>query len=334
MLASTPELNCWTICTSSDTPGLMRMYADFEQVLAESRADAVIVDNCPPYHPDYLRKLPFYKVLRVADGPLAAYDRDLAYLHAYDQVLYHSPAYSRDMGMAEKLRYCGKSNCDFWPLGLFDALHDPSKSEAEVFSRERDVDVVFIGGLYAGKMPLLARLKKTFGRRFRLHGLTNWKKNAYFNVKHGFPGWLTPLAFEQYVPLYQRAKIGINIHNRGDYTVGSYRLFDLPGNGVMQISDGGPYLDDFFKAGEEIIGYSSADDLIDKVRYYLDNDEERNRIALNGYRAVMLRHRMAHRMEEAGNLISLGMTRIAWHGTQKSALSGAPVAARGEFQKD
>jgi len=42
-----------------------------------------MVDTCPPYHPDWLCKLPVFKVLRVADGPLAAYDRDFAYAHAY-----------------------------------------------------------------------------------------------------------------------------------------------------------------------------------------------------------------------------------------------------------
>ena len=66
-------------------------------------------------------------------------------------------------------------------------------------------------------------------------------------------------------------------------------LFGLAGNGVMQILAGGSYLDDFF---EKIIGYSSTADLIDKLRYHLDHDRERNRIVFKGYRAVMYRHRM------------------------------------------
>jgi spore maturation protein CgeB len=103
--------------------------------------------------------------------------------------------------------------------------------------------------------------------------------------------------------LYQRAKIGINVHNRGDYTVGSYRLFELPGNGVMQISDGGQYLDRFFKVDEEIIGYRNADELIDKIRYYLSHEAERKRVALNGYRRVMRDHRFQTRMHELGNLV-------------------------------
>lgn len=292
-------------------PGLMRMYADFEKVLSDHRADAVIVDNCNPYHPDYLRKIGgVYKALRVTDGPLTAYDRDFAYLHAFDHVLYHSPAYSRDMGMAEKLRYCGAKRADFLPLGLFDAAFDPTQTEENILSGMRDIDILFIGALHVNKMPLVAKVKKAFGRRCRIHGLATLKKNLYFNAKYGIPGWVSPVSFHEYVPLYQRAKIGFNVHNRGDYTVGSYRLYELPGNGVMQISDGGEHLDAFFKVGEEIARYGDADDLIGKLRYYLENDVERKAIALRGFRRAMREYRFASVMRTAGRLLREGMARI------------------------
>jgi len=288
---------------------LLKLYSEFERLLRETRAAAVVVDNAAPYHPDYLRNIPVHKVLRVADGPVAAYDRDFAYLHAYDQILYHSPAYSPELDMPSKLRYCGARNFDFWPHALFDAAFDSSKTEETILAGERDVDVIFIGALFPGKMPTLAKVKKAFGRRLRLHGLTNLKKNVYFNVKYGFPGWVRPAKFEEYVPLYQRAKIGINVHNRGEYTVGGYRLFDLPGNGVMQISDGGEYLDRFFKEDEEIVGYRNADELIDKIRYYLSHDAERKRVALNGYRRVIEDHRFSSRMKQMGDLVKQGIQR-------------------------
>ena len=41
----------------------------------------------------------------------------------------------------------------------------------------------------------------------------------------------------------------------------AYRLFDLPANGVMQISDGGDYLEQFFSVGEEIVSYRGAEEL-------------------------------------------------------------------------
>ena len=288
-------------------PGLRRLYAEFESRLKATGADAVLVDNYPPYHPDYLRRHSIYKALRIADGPLSAYDRDIAYAHAYDHVLYHGPAYSRDMGMAEKLAYCRVTRADLWPLALFDAAHDPTQSEEALFSRPRDIDVVFIGALHVNKMPLLAAVKKAFGRRCVFRGLTSLKKNVYFNLKYGFPGWVRPIPAEAYVPIYQRAKIGFNAHNRGKYTFGNYRLFELPANGVMQISDGGEFLGSFFEVGSEIVGYEKADDLIDLIRYYLQHDDERIRIARNAYRRVVSEHRISRRLDEAARLIADGM---------------------------
>lgn len=303
---------------------LIRMYSSFETKLKETAAEAVIVDNCQPYHPDYLRNLSIYKVLRTSDGPITAYDRDFAYVHAFDHVLYHSPAYSADLDMETKLRYLGAKKCDFWPHALFDAMFDMRQSEDQLWARERDIDIIFIGALFPNKMPLLAKIKKAFGGRFRMHGLTNLKRNVYFNLKFGFPGWVRPIRFEDYVPLYQRTKIGINLHNRGDYTIGSYRLFELPGNGVMQISDGGPFLDSFFKVGEEIVAYYNSDDLVEKLHFYLNHPDERMAIARNAYRRVMQGHRIRTRLRDAVELIRAGIasqTKGACSSVQASDLS-------------
>ncbi len=297
-------------------PALMGLYSALQDKIKEHRADVLIVDNCFPYHPDWLHNLPIYKVLRTSDGPLTAYDRDFAYLHAYDHVLYHSPAYSPDMGMAEKLAYCGVKRADFWPMALFDSMHDPSKNEQAIFSMKRDIDIVFVGALFPNKMPLLAKVKKVFGRQFRMHGLAGWKKNLYFNFLHGFPGWVTPINFQEYVSLYQRAKIGINVHNRGKYTVGGYRLFELSGNGVMQISDGGEYLREFFKVGEEIELYDTAEELIDKVKFYLAHDNARENIARAGYRRAMTDHRIRKRLREAAQTIATHLSSLT---TSKAA---------------
>jgi spore maturation protein CgeB len=289
--------------------GLTRLYRDITELLRAERADALIVDTCPPYHPEFLRTLPVYKVLRIADGPASSYDRDFAYLHAYDHVLYHSPAYSRDLNMREKLAYCGCNNADLWPHALFESMYNPTHDENSLFSRARDIDIIFVGALFTNKMPLLAALKREFGKRFVLHGLTTWKRNLYFNVKYRIPSWVTPITNREYAPLYQRAKIGVNIHNRGKYTVGSYRLFDLPGNGVMQLSDGDEFLSTFFDPGKEIASYRDTQNLIDQLHYYLSNDDERIAIARAGYRRTMRDHRLSNRLLHAADLIQAGMSR-------------------------
>lgn len=285
-------------------PGLTAMYDALKQLMAQERPDVLLVDNCHPYHPEFLRTLDTYKVIRTTDGPTTAYDRDFAYVHAYDHVLYHSPAYSRDLTMPEKLAYCGAKRHDFWPLFVFDEFCRPQDSVEQVMASKRDIDIIFVGALYLDKMPFLAAIRRAFGRRFQVHGLASTKKNIYFNLKYRTPIWVSPIRFEDYVPLYRRAKIGVNAHQRGKYTVGSYRLFDLPANGVAQLSDGGEYLDRFYEVGREIQSYEAADELIAKLDHLLTHPQEREALARAGYRRAMADHRAATRLQELRGILA------------------------------
>lgn len=289
-------------------PDLLRMYADIKEQLHLHGAKVLLVDNCPPYHPEFLRELPVYKVLRTSDGPISAYDRDFAYVHAYDHVLFHSPAYSRDLTMAEKLRYCGARRFDLWPMWLFDSAFDVSRDETNILSSPRPVDVAFVGALHVGKMEELALIKRHFRSRCAMHGLANLKRNVYFNLRYGMPGWIRPIRMDEYVSLYQRTKIGFNIHNRGKYTVGNFRMFELPANGVMQVSDGSEYLDHFF-APDEIVGADDVGRMIERIEYFLGHEKERREMALQGYRAALGRHRISHRIEHLADLLDAAHVR-------------------------
>lgn len=294
-------------------PGLLRMYSEFESCIREYKADAIIVTNCPPYHPDYLRKLPTYKVLYSGDDPGATYMRNIPYLHAYDHVFFMAPGYSPDMDLEEKMRYCGMVNADWLPIAMFDFEFDAAQTESTILGHERDIDVIYIGSFFRQKLDVLARVKKAFGSRARIHGFFRIKHNVYFVVKHGYPGWVTPVSFEERVRLYQRAKIGFNIH-WNEYGLGNQRLFHLPANGVMQICDCPDYLDRVFKLGDEVVAYSNTGDLIDKLRFYLSHEPERKRVALNSFKRVMDDYRFRTITRRGAELIQRGMQRLSWSG--------------------
>jgi len=78
--------------------------------------------------------------------------------------------------------------------------------------------------------------EKLWGVESNLWTRPRGMKGNLITLKHASVG--QTVAFASMFPCTPRAKMGINIHNRGDLTVGSYRLFDLPGNGVMPIADG------------------------------------------------------------------------------------------------
>lgn len=291
---------------------LMALYRDFETCVRDHAADATIVINSPPYHPDFLRKIDLYKVLYSTDDPGATYMRTVPYLHAYHHVFFLSPSYSRDMTLEEKIRYCGIANVDWLPLGVFDFEFDTSKTDDTILKHGRDIDVVYVGSFFRQKLELIAKVKKALGKKVRIHGFYKLKHNLYFMARYGYPGLITPVGYQDRVHLYQRAKIGFNIH-WNEYGLGNQRLFHLPANGVMQISDCADYLGRVFTPGQEVVGYRGADDLIDQIRYYLEHDETRQAIALSAFRRTMREYRFRDVTRRAGEMIRKGMANAGGH---------------------
>ena len=289
---------------------LMKLYKALEECIYRHSADAIIVANGPPYHPDFLKRLGVYKALYSADDPGATYLINIPYLHAYDHVFYVAPAYSAEMDMAEKMRYARMTNVDWLPIAVFDFECDPARPAETVLQQVRDIDVIYIGGFWRQKVETLVQVKRAFGRKFKLYGFFRWKHNVYLNVRYGLGSWIRPVSHQERVRLYQRSKIGFNIH-WDSYGLGNQRLYHLPANGVMQISDCAPFLGEIFQAGQEMVTYSSTDELIDQIRYYLANDGERAVIAARGYHRTMRDYRFTTVTRQAGRLIKAGMKRAS-----------------------
>lgn len=301
-------------------PRLLEMYAALRQVLAETGADVLFVTNAPPYHPDFLRTLPVYRVLYSTDDPGATYMRTIPYLHAYDHVMHCAIGYSRDMNLREKLCYCGMKNVDWLPLGVMNYEYDPDLCEDDLFAQPRDIDIIYVGSWWRQKIDLLFRLKRAFGSRLQIFGNFRTRHNLYINARYRTGSWVRRVSFPERVKLYQRAKIGINLH-WNEYGLGNQRLYHLPASGAMQISDCGPLLDDIFRVGSEIEAYKSFDELVDKIRYYLAHDSEREAIARLAYKRTTSEYRFGVVMRRAAELIECGMHRSEWQAANSTTVA-------------
>ena len=279
---------------------LMRLYEVLGGLLKQTQADALFVTNCPPYHPEFLRKLGIYKALYSTDDPAATYMRTIPYVHAYDHVFYCAPGYSRDLDLGKKLEYAGARRAEWLPLGVFDFEFEPERSTTELLDARRDIDIVYVGGCFRQKLTLLAVVRNAFGSRFRMHGMFSMKCNLYFNLRHGYGGWVRSVSLQQRVALYQRARVGFNIH-WNEHGLGNQRLYHLPANGVMQISDCPGDLGRVFEVGREVDSYARPEELLEKIRYYLDHEAERRAIAAAGHERVMREYRFANILRRAAD---------------------------------
>ena len=294
-------------------PGLRQLYNDFENLIINHDAKAVVVCDAPPFHPDYLLKLPIYRVLFSHDDPEATYQRNIPYLHAYHHVFYVSPAYTEDMDMADKMKSCGMINSDFLPNGVLSIDYAEGLTEKNLFGKNRNIDILFIGAFYRNKMEIIVKMKKEFGERFKWYGYSKPKYNLYMTMKYKMPLWIRPVNFDKRILLHQKAKIALNIHN--GYTVpnfGNQRLFYGPANGCMLLTDGKKHVDYLFEDGTEVVSYENVDELIDKCHYYIGNMEEREKIARRGYNRVINDYKFTNIVRNSGQLIECGMEKIGW----------------------
>jgi spore maturation protein CgeB len=110
---------------------------------------------------------------------------------------------------------------------------------------------------------------------------------------------------EEYVKIFNASKINLNLHSssyhEGVDPVGDFvnpRTFELASCGAFQLVDYRAEFDGLFKIGEEIICFRDLRDIREKIRYYLDNSEEREKIAEKARERALKYHTFEKRMEE------------------------------------
>lgn len=129
-------------------------------------------------------------------------------------------------------------------------------------------------------------------------------------------GWPAgQLEHEQMVAVFASSRINLNLSNSSQTPGLKARLrrllhfrpppprppqikgrnFEVPGCGGFLLTERVPHLERYFELDQEVAVFDGPDDLPDKVRYWLEHDEERQRVAEAGYRRVISEHTYDHR---------------------------------------
>lgn len=96
-------------------------------------------------------------------------------------------------------------------------------------------------------------------------------------------------------------KIHLNCNISNDI---NYRTFETCGCKTMLLTNYTPGLERLFDIGKEIVVYTSIEDLDNKVKYYLENDNERNMIAESGHQRVKRDHTYFERAKKLIDIIN------------------------------
>ncbi|MCL4552959.1 MAG: glycosyltransferase, partial [Candidatus Marsarchaeota archaeon] len=76
------------------------------------------------------------------------------------------------------------------------------------------------------------------------------------------------------------------------------RNFEVPGCGGFMLTGRADNLEDYYELGEEVVCFDDMRDLIEKVRYHLEHEEERAAIAKAGYERTLRDHTYVRRFRQ------------------------------------
>ena len=121
------------------------------------------------------------------------------------------------------------------------------------------------------------------------------EKDLLQNVK--FKPWVDYWA--EMPKVFYVSKINLNITSRSIESGIPQRIWDIMAVGGFCLTNYQPEIEEYFEIGTDIEVYHNLSELIQKVEYYLSHEEERIRIAINGYKKVRDKHTLTQRVEEA-----------------------------------
>jgi len=110
--------------------------------------------------------------------------------------------------------------------------------------------------------------------------------------------WLTSNEVTQ---ILKNSKIVVNNHQN---RVLNLRVYEATSAGALLITDYSDDLPHMYKIGSEVIVYKNKNDLFNKVKYYLENNSQREKIAKAGYKRQNKNHTYEKRIKEMIKIIN------------------------------
>ena len=97
--------------------------------------------------------------------------------------------------------------------------------------------------------------------------------------------------------IFHLSKINLNFTSKPIRTGLPVRLWDILGAGGFVLTNYQSEIPEYFEVGKDLEVYTSEEDLIEKIRYYLEHEEERKEIAQNGYKKAKEQHSLEARIK-------------------------------------
>jgi len=268
-------------------PGIKRVRRNLISIVKQERPDVTLLYQghyCNKQTLEQLRPATFIAGYH-NDNPFGPKQNMLRYRHFLPSLpLYHGFHVYRERNVQEMVN-AGVPRVKVLMSYYLPWLDYPHKlSSAEL--GHLGCDVVFAGHCENDmRSECIAKLVRD-NTQVKIYGVERyWKrdlpKDVYAKVKP------IPLVFgEDYRKAICGSKMALSFFSKWNQDQYTRRVFEIPACGVFLLSERTSTMQGLFAEGVEAEFFSSADECLEKVRFYLNNDAARRKIAEGGYRRV------------------------------------------------
>lgn len=199
----------------------------------------------------------------------------LSSIHIYDIYACTKKAIREDIQKA------GCVNVVYVPFGYKPNVHFPEAASSPAEAARFSSDVAFIGGCDRDRSSMVRDLlRRNPDVTLNLYG-NFWDRHLAFRRHHR--GWVLGRNYRLAVC---GAKVALNLVRRANRDGHVMRTFEIPACGAFMLTDRTDEQGEFLAEDKEAAFFSSVEEMNDKIRYYLNHDAERQRIAQAGYRRI------------------------------------------------
>jgi len=245
------------------------------------------------YHHSFLnelKKIWVVTITRVTDDPEASNEYSKHLIKYRDKAICSWVYYDKNITIKKKWKQWWAKDVKFIPTFPDITHYDYNKIDYN----KKDIDIIHIWAINWKKIKRISKLKKHFWDRLKLFGhYWNWDWKSIKWIIYKVLNWwywiwyIKKVTDKELLTLYKRSKIWINIHL--SYWPSNVRSYEIPLNWWLLIADNPEWYKTLYNVWKEIICYENKyiDDAIEKIEYYLKNEEERIKIAKTWYEKAM-----------------------------------------------
>jgi glycosyltransferase involved in cell wall biosynthesis len=162
-------------------------------------------------------------------------------------------------------------------------------------------DVVFVGSFYPNRWKILKELKEfDLGIWGPNWGKVNCESLDRLSVKS------VQLKHTEWIKIFAAAKIAIVLHFQDGITPcyqASPKVYEALACNSFVLVDKQKDVLSLFDDGKHLVSFDSITDLKQKIIYFLNNSDEREKIVAQGHKEVLNKHTYVHRMREMFSII-------------------------------